>query len=61
MDFHAYQNHGEAIATQVLREPRPFPRLNLLRRPNDIDSFTVDDFEVVGYDPHPAIRAPVAV
>jgi thymidylate synthase len=43
------------------REPRPFPQLRLLRRPASIDDYRIDDFEVIGYEPHAAIRADVAV
>ncbi|TBC95152.1 thymidylate synthase [Rhizobium leguminosarum] len=60
-DAHLYLNHIEAARTQLSREPRPFPKLRLLRRPDSIDGYTIDDFEVTGYDPHPAIEAPVAV
>ena len=60
-DAHLYLNHIEAARTQLSREPRPFPKLRLLRRPESIDGYTIDDFELTGYDPHPAIDAPVAV
>lgn len=60
-DAHLYLNHIEAARTQLSREPRPFPKLRLARRPDSIDGYTIDDFEVTGYDPHPAIDAPVAV
>lgn len=60
-DTHLYLNHMEMAHTLLSREPRPFPKLRLLRRPDSIDGYTIDDFEVTGYDPHPAIDAPVAV
>lgn len=60
-DTHLYLNHMEMADTLLSREPRPFPKLRLLRRPGSIDEYTIDDFEVTGYDPHPAIEAPVAV
>lgn len=60
-DTHLYLNHMELAHTLLGREPRPFSKLRLLRRPDSIDGYTIDDFEVSGYDPHPAIDAPVAV
>ncbi|MBB3647729.1 thymidylate synthase [Rhizobium sp. BK619] len=60
-DTHLYLNHMELAHTLLSREPRAFPKLRLLRRPDSIDGYTIDDFEVSGYDPHPAIDAPVAV
>ncbi|AIC28146.1 thymidylate synthase [Rhizobium etli bv. mimosae str. IE4771] len=60
-DTHLYLNHMEMADTLLSREPRPFPKLRLLRRPDSIDGYTIGDFEVTGYDPHPAIDAPVAV
>ncbi|WP_207476973.1 thymidylate synthase [Arenibaculum pallidiluteum] len=60
-DVHLYHNHLEQARLQLGREPRPFPRLNLLRRPDDIDGYRIEDLEVVGYDPHPHIKAEVAV
>jgi thymidylate synthase len=60
-DVHLYQNHVDFARTVLSREPRPFPKLRLTRRPDSIDGYTIDDFEVTGYDPHPAVEAPVAV
>lgn len=60
-DVHLYLNHLELAETILKREPRPFPKLRLLRRPDSIDGYKIEDFEVTGYDPHPAIEAPVAV
>jgi len=60
-DVHLYLNHIELAETILEREPRPFPKLRLLRRPDSIDGYRIEDFEVTGYDPHPAIEAPVAV
>ncbi|MDX0563784.1 thymidylate synthase [Sinorhizobium medicae] len=60
-DVHLYLNHIHLAEAILLREPRPFPKLRLLRRPDSIDGYVIDDFEVTGYDPHPAIEAPVAV
>ena len=60
-DCHLYVNHAALVETQLAREPKPFPTLNLLRRPPSILDYRFEDFEVTGYDPHPAISAPVAV
>jgi thymidylate synthase len=60
-DCHIYSNHTEQVALQLSREPRPWPTLHLKRRPDSLFDYTLDDFEVQGYDPHPAIKAPVAV
>ncbi len=60
-DCHVYDNHREQIETQLARDPFPFPSLALRRRPPSIFDYAFDDFEVVGYEHHPAIRAPVAV
>jgi thymidylate synthase len=60
-DCHLYLNHLAQADEQLSREPRPLPRLALLRRPYDIAGYEVADFQVVGYEPHAAIRAPVAV
>ena len=58
-DCHIYDNHREQIETQLAREPHPYPTLRLRRRPASIFDYTFEDFEVVGYEHHPAIRAPV--
>ncbi|HEY7752665.1 MAG TPA: thymidylate synthase [Steroidobacteraceae bacterium] len=60
-DCHLYLNHLAQADEQLSREPRPLPRLALLRRPDDVAGYEVADFQVVGYEPHAAIRAPVAV
>jgi len=60
-DTHVYLNHAHVIEEQTRREPRPFPKLVIKRRPPSIDDYAVGDFELVGYDPHGFIRAPVAV
>ncbi|HYW15723.1 MAG TPA: thymidylate synthase, partial [Allosphingosinicella sp.] len=46
---------------QLTREPRPLPRLDILRSPEAIDRYEYEDFEIAGYDPHPHIKAEVAV
>lgn len=62
-DLHLYQNHlTEAIVfEQLRREPRPLPRLLIRRRPPTLFDYQLDDFSFEGYDPHPPIRAPIAV
>ena len=60
-DCHIYSNHHEQVDVQLAREPRLYPQLTIKRKPADLFSYAFEDFEVTGYDPHPAIRAPVAV
>ncbi len=60
-DIHVYANQIEAARLQLSRAPRPFPRLRLIRRPDSIDGYRIEDFELDGYDPHPAIAVDVAV
>lgn len=61
-DVHLYANHVDKLVQEQLpREPRPFPKLKILRKPESLFDYNVDDFEVIGYDPYPAIRLPVAV
>ncbi len=60
-DCHLYANHTEQVALQLTREPRAYPTLNIKRRPASIFDYAFEDFEVVGYEPHAAIKAPVAV
>ena len=60
-DCHVYDNHREQIQTQLARDPYPFPTLRLRRRPASIFEYDFEDFDVVDYVHHPAIRAPVAV
>ena len=60
-DAHIYSNHVEQVELQLSRTPKPLPQLRIKRAVNSIFDFTYDDFEIVGYDPDPAIRAPVAV
>ena len=60
-DCHLYLNHEHLVDEQLSRVPRPFPKFQILRRPADVFSYTIDDFSVTGYDPYPAISAPVAV
>lgn len=60
-DAHLYQNHMEQVRTQLQREPRPLPRMRLNPGIKSIFDFKYEDFELLNYDPHPAIKAPVAV
>jgi thymidylate synthase len=60
-DAHLYANHLEQARTQLAREPRALPTLRLNPEVRSLFDFTYDDVSIEGYDPHPAIRAPVAV
>ncbi len=60
-DCHIYSNHTEQVTLQLSREPLPYPKLNIKRKPNSIFDYEFEDFEVLGYECHPAIKAPVAV
>ena len=60
-DVHIYQNHVEQVKLQLTREPRNLPELKLNPFIKDIDKFTYEDIELLNYDPHPRIKAPIAV
>jgi thymidylate synthase len=60
-DVHLYSNHVEQARTQLAREPRALPRLRLNPAARSILDFRFEDVEIEGYDPHPAIKAPIAV
>ncbi|MCY0856033.1 MULTISPECIES: thymidylate synthase [unclassified Cupriavidus] len=60
-DCHIYSNHAEQVATQLARAPMALPQLKILRKPDSIFDYKYEDFELVGYESHPAIKAPVAV
>jgi thymidylate synthase len=60
-DCHVYSNHAEQVQLQLSRAPRPYPTLHIKRRPASIFDYAFEDFDVSGYEPHEAIKAPVAV
>jgi thymidylate synthase len=60
-DLHLYSNHIEQAMLQLSREPRPLPVMKINPDVKDIFAFRFEDFQLEGYDPHPAIKAPVAI
>ncbi len=60
-DCHIYDNHTEQVQLQLSREPFAYPKLHIKRKPASIFEYEYEDFEVQGYEHHPAIKAPVAV
>lgn len=60
-DVHLYSNHLEQARTQLGRTPRALPKLIIKRKPDSIFDYKFEDFDIEGYDPHPAIKAPVAI
>ena len=62
-DLHLYRNHltDDIVFEQLKREPRALPQLRLLRRPPSLFDYCFEDIEIVGYEPEPAIRAPIAI
>lgn len=60
-DCHLYLNHLDQARTQLLREPLPLPTLKLQRHPSSLFDYNYDDFELLNYHFHPAIKAPIAV
>lgn len=60
-DAHIYHNHFEQVQTQLAREPRPLPQMKLNPTVTSIFDFTYTDFTLENYDPHPTIKAPIAV
>jgi len=60
-DVHIYENHFDQVKEQITRNPRPFPSMKLNPDIKDIDDFKYEDFKLVGYDPHPPIKAKITV
>lgn len=60
-DAHLYTNHLQQVKTQLQREKRPLPQLRLNPEVKRVSEFEMEDMEITGYDPHPSIKAPVAV
>lgn len=60
-DVHLYLNHVKQAREQILNEPRELPRLVIKNKHDNLEDYTIDDFELVGYKPHKAIKAPVSV
>ncbi|MBD7995113.1 thymidylate synthase [Arthrobacter sp. Sa2CUA1] len=60
-DVHIYDNHTDQVAEQLSRAPFPYPRLRLRRKPASIFDYELEDFEVLDYQHHPGIKAPIAV
>ncbi|MFE6795063.1 thymidylate synthase [Paenibacillus chitinolyticus] len=60
-DVHIYLNHLEQVEKQLTREPFPLPKLEIKRKPDSIFDYAYEDFEFVGYQSHPGIKAPIAI
>jgi len=60
-DVHIYTNHEAQVNEQLERKPRAFPQMEINPEVKQLADFKYDDFELIGYDPHPAIKAPIAV
>ena len=60
-DAHLYSNHLEQARLQLTREPRPLPQMVLNPDRKELEEFVYQDFTLIGYDPHPSIKAPIAV
>ncbi|TWU34242.1 thymidylate synthase [Novipirellula artificiosorum] len=60
-DVHLYRNHFDQAREQLSRHPKPLPSMQILSTPESIDGFGFDDFQLIDYDPHPRIKAPIAV
>jgi thymidylate synthase len=60
-DVHIYSNHIDQVNLQLTRQPYPLPSLNIRRRPTSIFEYQFEDFEIINYQAHPGIKAPIAV
>ena len=60
-DAHVYKNHVNPLNEQLLRQPKTFPKLIIKSDTKNIDGFKFSDFELIGYDPHPAIAMEMSV
>lgn len=60
-DAHVYNNHFEQVERQLSREPREYPLMNINPQVKDLFDFKFEDFELINYEPHPGIKAPVAI
>ena len=60
-DVHIYSNHIDQVELQLRRKPKKLPTIKINKTINEIFQFTFDDFELIGYNPHPPIKAPVSV
>lgn len=60
-DVHLYSNHLEQAREQLTREPKALPTLKINRKPESIFDYVYEDFELVGYESHPIIKAPIAI
>jgi len=60
-DIHIYANHYDQVKEQLSREPKPFPKMIINKEKKNIDDFVFEDFTLIDYDPHPALKAPITV
>jgi thymidylate synthase len=60
-DSHIYSNHKDQVEEQLSREPKELPQLKINRKPDSIFDYKFEDFEIVGYEAHPNIKAPIAI
>jgi thymidylate synthase len=60
-DVHIYENHIEQVKEQLLRKPNPLPTINFTKKLKNIDDFKPEDVELIGYDPHPMIKAELTI